>query len=82
MTSGRIRWRPWLLLAVTAFAAATQFGLPLPRPSAALVFLLLCPGAALIGLLRLKSGVTDWVLSLALSLVLVTLGRAVQLAAR
>lgn len=72
-------WRPWLLLGVTTLAAATQFAFPPLRPGAVTIFLFLCPGAALIGLLQLKGVVIYWVLSVALSLVLLTLAGLLSL---
>ena len=72
-------WRPWLLLGVTVLAAATQFVFPPLRPGAVTVFLFLCPGAAVIGLLQLKGMVVYWVLSVALSLVLLTLAGLLSL---
>lgn len=74
-------WKPRLLLGITALAVLTQFTLPSLRPGAAFLFLLLCPGAALIGLLGLKSAIADWTLSLALSLALVSLLAQVNIVA-
>lgn len=58
---------------VSLLAGATQFGLPPLRPAAAFAFLLICPGAALLGFVRLRSVVTDMVLSVALSFALAAL---------
>lgn len=67
------RWAPRLLLGLTLLAGATQFTLPLLRPGAVFAFLLLCPGAALVGLLNWGSVLTYWVLSVATSLALAVL---------
>ena len=66
------RWKPAVVLLLTALAAVSQFALPAVRPVFVGLFLLICPGAALVGFLRL-SAVTEGVLSAALSLVLLTL---------
>lgn len=66
-------WRLRLVVFVTLLAGATQFGLPLLRPAAAFAFLLVCPGAALMGFIRLRSVVADVVLSVALSFALAAL---------
>ncbi|CAA9589005.1 MAG: hypothetical protein AVDCRST_MAG86-4293 [uncultured Truepera sp.] len=66
-------WRPRVIVLVSVLAAATQFGLPLLRPAAAFTFLLVCPGAALLGFVRLGSAVTDLVVSVALSVALTVL---------
>lgn len=58
---------------VSVLAGLTQFGLPLLRPAAAFTFLLVCPGAALLGFVRLESLVTDLVVSVALSVALAVL---------
>ncbi len=69
----RTGWRLGLVLCVTLLAGVTQFGLPLLRPAAAFAFLLVCPGAALMGFVRLGSVVADVVLSVALSFALAAL---------
>ncbi len=62
------------LLFITLLAGVSQLTLPpfSVRPVATAVFLLLCPGAALLSVFHLDA-VSDFVLSVALSLVLVTL---------
>lgn len=67
------RWKAPLLLLLTVAAGLTQTEPSLFRPGLVFVFLLLCPGSALIGLLEFKNTVTDWVLSIALSLALLAL---------
>lgn len=71
----RSRWVPGLILLLTFLASLAQFGEPWLgglRAAAVFAFLLLCPGAALLGLVRLDR--TTWaVLSVALSLALLTL---------
>lgn len=66
-------WRLRLIVVVSLLAGVTQFGLPLVRPAAAFAFFLVCPGAALLGFVRLRSVVTDAVLSVALSFALTAL---------
>lgn len=66
-------WRLGLIVVVSLLAGVTQFGLPLVRPAAAFAFFLVCPGAALLGFVRLRSLVTDAVLSVALSFALTAL---------
>jgi len=65
-------WRLRIIVLVSMLAGLTQFELPLLRPTAAFIFLLVCPGAALLGFVKL-SAVTDAVLSIALSIALLTL---------
>lgn len=62
-----------MIALVSVLAGVTQFELPLLRPTAAFIFLLVCPGAALLGFVRLESVITDVVLSVALSVSLVTI---------
>lgn len=66
-------WRLRLIVVVSLLAGVTQFGLPLVRPAAAFTFFLVCPGAALLGFIRLRSALTDAVLSVALSFALMAL---------
>lgn len=66
-------WMAPLLLLITVAAGLTQTGLLMFRPAFVFVFLLLCPGSALIGLMGLKNPVTNWVLSIALSFALLAL---------
>jgi hypothetical protein len=73
--SAHRRWVPGLLLLLTGLAALTQldvFAVGVVRPALVFGFLLVAPGAALLGLVRLD-GVTALVLAVALSLVLLTL---------
>lgn len=65
-------WKPGLIVLVTVLAGVGQVALPALRPFTVGIFLLFCPGAALLGFLRLDA-VTELVLSVALSLVVVTL---------
>ena len=66
-------WKPRIVMLLSVLAGVTQFELPLLRPVAAFIFLLACPGAALLGFVRLGSVVTDVVLSIALSMALLTI---------
>jgi len=67
------RWKAPLLLLITVAAGLAQTELSLFRPGFVFLFLLLCPGSALIGVPGFKNPVTDWVLSIALSLALLAL---------
>src|SRR5687768_4614534 len=73
--STRVRARsPWLwpiLISVMAVAVMlVTFGnvaAPI-RPLIGFLFLLTCPGMAVVGLLRMRDGVAEWTLTLAASL--------------
>lgn len=65
---------PWLWPAVISLSAAAAalvtFG-QVPAPLRSIVgfwFLLVCPGMAFVRLLRLKEGIAEWTLAIALSL--------------
>ena len=69
-------YSPWLwpatIVLSAAAAALVTFGAddsPL-RPPIALWFLLVCPGMAFVRLLRVRDGLTEWALAIALSLAL------------
>ena len=72
-------WSPWLwpatiLLSAAGIALTFFAGVAAPaRPFVALWFLLLCPGMALVRLLRVGGVATELTLAIALSLVLDTL---------
>ncbi len=63
------------LLFITLLAGVSQLTLPPAsvRPVVTVVFLLLCPGAALLSFYHLENAMSELVLSVALSLALVTL---------
>src|SRR5205814_998921 len=71
-----------LILIVAAIATALLVyvvpGLPI-RPYVVLAFLILCPGMALIRLLRLRDVAVEWTLAIALSVVLSALIPTIQL---
>src|SRR4051794_8382675 len=70
----RQAWWPWpLVIAVSTLCAvaAALGGWEAPfRPALVLWFVLVCPGMALVRLLRLGEPVTEWTLAVALSVTL------------
>ncbi|CCF82884.1 hypothetical protein [Nitrolancea hollandica] len=68
-------WLWPLVIAISALASGLisfwDVESPL-RPAITLWFLIVCPGMALVRLLRLRDGVTEWAIAIALSLALET----------
>jgi hypothetical protein len=73
-------WPVILVLAAIATALLVYVvpGLPI-RPYVVLAFLILCPGMALIRLLRLRDIAVEWTLAIALSIVLDAIIPTIQL---